>query len=194
MRLRLGNCQFIQRLFINHHPLFGRRPFPLVQAQQNQHGYRGDKKHIGFPEGIERAIVQNHARDNVHRPRLLQPFFNVTGRNLIVHRILGIARFGQPRNGYQHNGNQGQTKNHRRNLIHSAKSQKLPVMHIINMLPEMLVIRKQFAKFRLFRLIFFLGLHLHPAKQGILFPVKPAGKRAIFLHVPDPPLPWHEFF
>ena len=66
-----------------------------VPAQQNQHGAGGDEEHMGLAQCVEGPVVQDHARNDVHRAGLLQALLDIALRHLVVGRVLRMAEGGQ---------------------------------------------------------------------------------------------------
>ena len=51
--------------------LVGRAHILLVAPEQNHDANQRRKEYVRFPEGVEGAVVENHPRDDVHRPGFL---------------------------------------------------------------------------------------------------------------------------
>ena len=100
----------------------------LFRMEQNQDRHRGHEQHIGLPKGVKGSIIQNHSRDDIHRPGFLQTFFNVALRHLIVHRIVRMAEVRQI--GYRHKQQnyQENAEKHTEHPINLLKSPDLKIM------------------------------------------------------------------
>ena len=134
---------------------------------------------MGFPQSIECPVIQNHAGDNIHRSRFLEPLFNIPGRHLIVGRVIRLAERGQVGHCSQQHDHQKNTEQYAEYLVKPLEN---PHFHIVFQVIDPL--RKQLsvllsAPDHLLRLPERLLLfHLHFSQKGVLCAVKP---------LPEPP-------
>ena len=91
-----------------------------VEAQQEQHDHRRRKEHRGFAQRIKRAVIQNHAGDDVHRAGLLQTLFDVAGGNLVVDRVIRAAEAGQVRHREHQQRDHRHADEHAQHAVHAA--------------------------------------------------------------------------
>ena len=67
----------------------------VAQLEQQQHAACRHEQHRRFAEGIEGAVVQNHAGHKVDGAGLLDALFDVALRNFIIIGIVRLAEGGQ---------------------------------------------------------------------------------------------------
>ena len=66
----------------------------LEAQQQDEHGGGSGVEDVGFAQGVEGAVVEDHACHHVHRSGLLHAFFHIPLHDLIVGRGVGTSEGG----------------------------------------------------------------------------------------------------
>ena len=105
----------------------------LVLAQQEQHDHRRREQDARLAQRIKRTVIQNHARDDVHRAGLLQAVFDVARGNLVVDRVIGVAEGRQRRDGVEQQRDHRHADAHAQQVVHRARERQGlflgPVVH-----------------------------------------------------------------
>ena len=153
----------------------------FVISQQDQDRAGGDKKHIGFSKGVERTVIQDHARHNIDGPRILQPVLDIFCRHLITCRIAGGADRREVGNLHDQDQDQHGTAEHGRHFIKALKKTVYPVMlRIIGSRHHLVQIMLIPFQLLAVRFVFLPRDHFHIIQIKILFPTEPV------LHTDDP--------
>ena len=91
-----------------------------VQTKQEKHHHRCRKEHRGFAQRIKRAVIQNHAGDDVDSARFLQALFDVAGGNLVVDRVIRAAKAGQIHHREHQQRDHRHADEHAQHAVHAA--------------------------------------------------------------------------
>ena len=129
-----GRCLQYHIVFWLVGPVMGLRLFLAVFAfltvcpQKNQHRTGGDKKYMRFSQRVKGPIVQDHTRDKIHRPRLLQSLLNIPPGHFVIHRSVRLPQRGQIRHPHKEHGHQQDAEQQAESPIHFLKQDHLPVV------------------------------------------------------------------
>ena len=86
--------------------------------QQDQHRDSRDEQHVGFAQGVEGTVVQDHTGDDVDCAGLLHALFDVAGGDLVVGGIVGGAVGRELRCGGDQQHDDAHADDHGGNAIH----------------------------------------------------------------------------